>query len=58
MAPLDQALRRYAERASVAPPAWLLPLAELRARPDAEADDLWGEPGDEVAMVRDVAGEG
>jgi acetyl esterase len=58
MAPLDQALRRYAAQASAAPPAWLLPLAELRAGPDAEADELWGQPGDEVAMVRDFVVEG
>ena len=58
MAPLDPALRRYADRAAAAPPAWDLPLAELRAGVDRDTDELWGLPVDEVAVVRDIEVEG
>lgn len=58
MAPLDPALRRYADRAAAAPPAWELSLAELRAGVDRDTDELWGLPVDEVAVVRDLEVEG
>lgn len=58
MAPLNQAQRSYAERAASAPSAWLLPLADLRAGPESEADELWGQTAEEVALVHDVVVDG
>jgi acetyl esterase len=54
MAPLNPALRAYADRGLAAPPAWEFALADLRAGPESESDELWGGPADEVAEVRDV----
>lgn len=53
MAPLEPALRRYADRAAAGTPAWELTLAELRAGPEAEAAEIWGD-ADPLAEVTDL----
>jgi acetyl esterase len=54
---LEPALRLYAERAAAGTPAWEQSLAELRAGPEAEAAEIWGD-ADPLAEVTDriVAG--
>ena len=42
MTELDPRLRAYVDRAVSSPPAWELPLEELRAGPDAETAEIWG----------------
>ena len=40
---LEPTLRPYVDRAAAAAPAWETPLAELRAGPELEVDEVWGE---------------
>ena len=57
--PLHPAVVPYVEKAKASPPAWELPLADLRAGPDAETLELWGPP-DPVERVeeRELPGPG
>jgi acetyl esterase len=52
LAELDPRLQAYVDRAAAAPPAWEQPLEALRAGPEAEVPEIWGEP-DEVDQVED-----
>ena len=54
---LDPGLEGYVRRAVASPPAWESTLDELRAGPDAEVPEVWGEP-DPVDHVEDVTIEG
>src|SRR5207253_2505844 len=49
---LHPALRPYVERAAAAAPAWEQTLEALRAGPELENPEIWGEP-DDVASVED-----
>ena len=52
MTELHPALRPYVERAAAAAPAWEQTLEALRAGPELENPEIWGEP-DDVASVED-----
>ena len=54
---LDTGLEGYVRRAASSPPAWEVPIAELRAGPDAEVPEVWGNP-DPVDGVDDLTIEG
>lgn len=58
MTPLDPVLQRYVARVRAGDAPWDLPLAELRAAPEADAAELWGAPADVVAEVRDTMIDG
>jgi acetyl esterase len=53
---LDPGLLPYVQRAAAAPPAWEVPLAELRAGPDAEVPEVWGELPDVDTHERTIDG--
>jgi acetyl esterase len=54
---IDPGLEGYVRRAAASPPAWELTLDDLRAAPEAEVPEVWGEP-DPVDHVDDVMIEG
>jgi acetyl esterase len=54
---LEPRLESYVRRAVASSPAWELSLAELRAEPDAELPEIWGDV-DQVDHVEDLAIEG
>ncbi|MBV8080699.1 MAG: alpha/beta hydrolase [Actinobacteria bacterium] len=49
---LHDGLKAYVARAAAAPPAWEQPIEALRAGPEAENPEIWGEP-DAVEHVED-----
>jgi acetyl esterase len=53
MADLHPQLKPYVERAIASPPAWDVPLEQLRAGMEAELAEIWGAP-DEVDEVVDL----
>ena len=53
MADLHPQLKPYVERAIASPPAWDVPLEQLRAGMEAELPEIWGAP-DEVDEIVDL----
>lgn len=47
---LEPALRPYVDRAATAAPAWETPIADLRAGPELEVAEVWGE----LPSVREI----
>lgn len=57
--PIDPQLEAYIRRAASAAPAWETPLAALRAGPDVEVAEVWGDPpAVDVVEETTIAGPG
>jgi acetyl esterase len=60
MSPIDPSLEGYMASVAAGVPPWEVPLADLRARHEADVSELWGRPPEPLAHVQDatVAGPG